>query len=290
MAACHPRPMPRVVITEFTDPGCPFAFSAEPHRLRLRWLFGDALDWHERMVGLAATRDDYAAKGFTPERMAASWASLSERHGMPMTSEAKPAVAATLPACRAVVAARRHAPEKSWVLLRSLRRLHFAGPLLDDPQTIRDAAAAAGLDADALEGWMAEPETEEALQEDLRLARDPTPAALALPGKLARWDGGWRYTCPSYELAADGGARFSAPGFQSALTYETALANLAPDLERRDPPQDSAEVLAWAGIPLASQEVAEVRGIPRAQAREELQAAGAREERVGADGFWTLAG
>lgn len=29
-------------IVEFNDPGCPFAFSAEPHRLRLRWLFGDA--------------------------------------------------------------------------------------------------------------------------------------------------------------------------------------------------------------------------------------------------------
>ena len=26
-----------VQIVEFTDPGCPFAFSAEPHRLRLRW-------------------------------------------------------------------------------------------------------------------------------------------------------------------------------------------------------------------------------------------------------------
>jgi hypothetical protein len=134
---------------------------------------------------------------------------------------------------------------------------------------------------------MAEPATEEALREDLRQARDPTPAALALPGKLARWDGGMRYTCPSYELDADGGGRFSAPGFQSALTYETALANLAPDLERREPPQDVEELLAWAGVPLASQEVAEVCGVSREEARERLQAAGATEERVGADGFWS---
>ena len=282
--------MPTVAITEFTDPGRPFAFSAEPQRLRLRWLFGEQLEWTARMVGLASERSDYEAKGFTPERTAASWRTLGERHGMPMSEEVKPAVAATLPACRAVVAARRHAPDRAWLLLRSLRRLHFTGPLLDDPGTIRAAAAEAGLEPDALEGWMAEPATEEALREDLRLARDPSPAALALPAKLARWNGGWRYTCPSYELRSQDSARFAAPGFQSALTYETVLANLAPDLERRDPPQDVAEVLAWAGIPLASQEVAEVCGLSRQEARARLADAGAQEERVGADGFWRLAG
>jgi protein-disulfide isomerase-like protein with CxxC motif len=280
--------MPAVAITEFTDPGCPVAYSAEPHRWRLRWLFGDQLGFRERMVGLSAQRPP-AGKGFTPERMAASWAALSERHGMPMTTEIKPSATATLPACRAVVAARRHAPDREWLLLRHLRLLHFSGPMLDDPQTIRTAAARAGLDPDELERWTAEPATEDLLQEDLRLARDPTPAARALPGKLARWDGGWRYTCPSYEMAAGDGAAFSAPGLQSALTYETALANLAPDLERRGAPADVAEVLAWAGMPLASQEVAEVCGIARGEARKRLTAAGAREERVGTDGFWTLA-
>ncbi len=283
--------MPTVTITEFTDPGCPVAFSAEPHRWRLRWLFGDQLRWRSRMVGLSARRPDGTSTGLTTERLAQRWAALSSRHGMPMTTAVKPAVAATLPACRAVVAARRHAPDREWRLLRRLRHLHFSGPLLDEPQTIRTAAADAGLDPDALETWIAEPATEDALQEDLRVARDPSPAALALPDKLARWDGGWRYTCPSYELQVpEDGSRFSAPGLQSSLTYQTALANLAPDLHRRDPPDDVAEVLGWAGVPLASQEVAEVCGISRDEARERLAAAGAREERVGADGFWTPAG
>src|SRR5947209_1754951 len=55
-------------IREFTDPACPFAFSAEPARLRLRWLYGDQIEWELRMVVLSESPDDYLAKGFTPER------------------------------------------------------------------------------------------------------------------------------------------------------------------------------------------------------------------------------
>ena len=38
---------PDVCITEFTDPGCPWAYSAEPFRRRLRWLYGDKSAWQE---------------------------------------------------------------------------------------------------------------------------------------------------------------------------------------------------------------------------------------------------
>ena len=282
--------MPTVDVTELTDPGCPFAFSAEPHRWRLRWLFGDQLRWRVRMVVLAETREDHLEKGFDPARVARSSASLAERYGMPMTEEVKPAVAATLPACRAVVAARLHAPDREEPLLRRLRHLHFAGPLLDDPATIAQAATDVGLDWVPLEAWSAEEATERALREDMSLARDPTRAALALAHKLAPTpDGGWRYTCPSLEFRTDTGATFSAPGFQSSLAYETALANLEPTLERRDDPQGVAEVLAWAGVPLAAVEVAEVCGIGREDARAKLEGAGAVAEPVGRDAFWTRA-
>ena len=39
-------------ITLFTDPACPFAFSAEPVRQRLRWHYGDGLTWHLCMIVL----------------------------------------------------------------------------------------------------------------------------------------------------------------------------------------------------------------------------------------------
>ncbi len=281
--------MPTVAVTEFTDPACPFAFSAEPHRWRLRWLFGEQLRWRLRMVVLAETREEYLAKGLTPEVLAKGAVTLGERYGMPMSEEAKPVIAATLPACRAVVAARRHAPEKEWLLLRRLRHLHFAGPLLDDPATIARAATDVGIDPAQLEAWSAEEATEQALREDMGLARDPTPSALALKQKLASTpNGGWRYTCPSLELRTADGAAFSAPGMQSSLGYETALANVEPGLERRPEPDDVAEVLAWAGVPLATQEVAEVCGVSREDARAKLGAARAVEEPVGRDAFWTL--
>jgi len=39
-------------ISLFTDPACPFAFSAEPVRRRLRWHYGDGLVWTVRMIVL----------------------------------------------------------------------------------------------------------------------------------------------------------------------------------------------------------------------------------------------
>lgn len=280
--------MSELTITEYTDPACPFAWSAEPSRWRLRWLYGDQLRWRLRMVGLSRTPEEYTDKGFTPERLTAGMKALADRYGMPMDTSERPRMSATLPACRAVVAARLNAPEREAALLRSLRVLHFSAWLLDDPETIAAAATRAGIDPAELERWIAEPETERLLDEDLRAARTPTPAALALPQKLARTDDGWRYTCPSYEVVRDrDGAGLSAPGMQPTLAYEVVIANLAPELARRENPADVAEVLAWAGEPLASVEVAEVCGLELDDAREQLGRV-ASEKHIGRDGLWQL--
>jgi hypothetical protein len=57
-------------ITEFTDPGCPWAFSAEPFRRRLNWLYGDCIEWEARRVGLAESPRDYEERGFEPSATA----------------------------------------------------------------------------------------------------------------------------------------------------------------------------------------------------------------------------
>jgi hypothetical protein len=205
---------------------------------------------------------------------------------MPIDTSVRPRMAATMPACRAVVATRVNAPGSEPAILRALRVLHFSGRLLDEADTLRDAAGMAGLDGDELERWMSDVGTEAALAEDLGLARDPAPGALALAHKLASTpDGGHRYTCPSYELERDA-QQLSVPGFQPAASYEVAVANLASELHRRDAPADVAEVLRWAGQPLATAEIAEVCGIDRDDARERLGRV-ATERHIGSDGLWS---
>ena len=282
--------MADVRITEYTDPGCPWAYSAEPFRRRLSWLYGDAVEWRVRLVGLAESGDEYAERGFTPERQSKAFASIARDHGMPIDTSVRPRMAATIPACRAIVAARLHAPDRMRRLLRRLRVRHFAGQLLDDPETIAAAARDADIDPAELERWTAGDDAEAALREDMAAARAPIDAARVLDEKLANWSGGRRYTCPSYEIGrVSDGVEIAVPGFQPFAVYDVVTANLVPGLERRDPPESVEEVLRWTGTPLATKEVAVVCDIAFAEAREKLGRV-AVEQHVGADGFWSLDG
>src|SRR3954447_23984077 len=128
-------------ITHFTDPACPFAFSAEPVRMRLRWLYGDQLRWRTRMIVL--TREAGEA-----EKLAEGAPTLQRLYGMPIDPVPYPRPASSEPACRAVVAAREHAPPAAAdALLRALRVRVMAGGLLDEPALIAGAAGDAGIDA-----------------------------------------------------------------------------------------------------------------------------------------------
>ncbi len=50
-------------ITEYTDPACPFAFSAEPFRLRLLWELGEQVRWTSKLVVLSESSQEYLDKG-----------------------------------------------------------------------------------------------------------------------------------------------------------------------------------------------------------------------------------
>jgi 2-hydroxychromene-2-carboxylate isomerase len=269
-----------VEITHFTDPACPFAFSAEPARLRLRWHYGDALTWRTRMIVLTLEPGE-------AEKLAEGAPGLQRLYGMPIDPRPYPRPASSEPACRAVVAARLRAPASAEPLLRRLRMRVMTGGLLDDPELIAAAAEDVGLDAAELARWCAEEEVEAALRADIQAARDPLPAARALDHKLGGPRERRRYTAPSYELRR-GGTVVAVPGFNPVEAYEAAIANLAPELPRRARPASVEELLAWAGEPLATTEVAVVMGLEPAQARAALSRT-ARPLAAGADFYWTLA-
>jgi 2-hydroxychromene-2-carboxylate isomerase len=267
-------------LTLFTDPACPFAFSAEPVRMRLRWHYGDQLVWHIRMIVLTLERGE-------AERLAGGAPTLQRLYGMPIDPVPYARAASSEPACRAVVAARVHAPGAEERLLRRLRVRVMQHGLLDDPELIAAAAREAGLDPAELAEWCTREDVEEELQADIEAARTPDPVARALDHKLGGPRSRRRYTAPSYELTRGDGVKAVVPGFNPAEAYEAVIANIAPGLERRPKPRHVEEVLAWADEPLATAEVALIAQLDPRDARAALSHV-ATPTAAGADFYWTL--
>jgi Thioredoxin len=252
-------------VTLFTDPACPFAFSAEPVRRQLQWHYGDQLEWTIRMVVLTLEPGESA-------RLAEGAPGLQRKYGMPIDPQPYAREFSSEPACLAVVAARLHAPDRAERFLRRLRVRAMLGGLLDDPELIAAAAEEAGVDPEAGDDARA------ALDEDIAAARNPSPAARRLDHKLGGPPGQRRYTTPSYELG-----EISVPGFNPIEAYDVALA--AQGLSRRPPPESVAELLEWAGEPLATAEVVAVMRRSEQHVRAELSKH-ARAIPAGADCYW----
>ena len=165
----------------------------------------------------------------------------------------------------------------------------MGGELPDDPARSPAPRRTRDSTREQVKAWTESGDAAAALAADRSAARDPLPAARLLDHKLGGPAEERRYTCPSY-IAHHGGepARATAPGYQPIESYEVMLANVAPGLHRRDEPTGVAEVLAWAGTPLATAEVALLCGMDHDEAREALVEAGAVERPVGADAYWSL--
>src|SRR3954463_2904911 len=139
-----------VDVLHFTDPGCPWAWSASPALAALRWRFGDGLVWRHVMIGLAERAEQYEARGYAPLRSALGHQKF-RAYGMPFASHVKRRVSGTGPGCRAVVAARLRDPALEWAALRALQVAQFTTPArLEDPADLHTALARFGLPADEL--------------------------------------------------------------------------------------------------------------------------------------------
>ena len=218
---------------------------------------------------------------------------LQLEYGMPIDWRERLWLAATVHACRAVVAARLRWPDRAGVLLRRLRVLTMAGHLLDDSDTLELAAEQAGLPVAEIAAYCAEPEVEEALRADMRAARSPSPASRAQDYKLGGPAEERRYTCPSYELLA-GDARVDLPGFRPIEAYETALANLEPSLDPARRPGVGRRGARLGAVPARHRrDRRRLRGGGRGGCDREIpdvraELARVAFEPVGGDGYWSL--
>jgi protein-disulfide isomerase-like protein with CxxC motif len=285
-------------VTHFTDPGCPWAYSASPAHTVLRWRYGTSLRWKLVTIGLAEDASRYTASGYTPTRSAIGYASF-RRFGMPFQVTPKASLSATSPACRAIVATRLEAPELEDSAFRALQFAQFTTTgVFDDPETLRSALATVkGLDADAIVARIDDPDVREAYDADRALARTAAGSPTEFQGRSANSDGAVRYTAPSLIFESDG-ARLEAGGFQPAEAYDVVIANLDPTLERRPPAIDPLDVLAEFPYPLATAEVAAVMtehlGAPDLAVAEAALIAATGEGRsvrlpAGDDALWSLA-
>jgi predicted DsbA family dithiol-disulfide isomerase len=297
----------RIKATLFSDPSCPWAYSASPALRVIEWRYGDQIDWDLVLIGLSEDPSRYARSGHTALRMAQGQIEFRDRYGMPFGGVCKPRLSASARACRAVIAARLRDPGSEWAVFRALQLANFNTPLLfdedDELQAMLGAAAGVdpatpGVDPAALVAAVDAPEVLAAYEGDKRRARSAASTPAALQGKTANSDGSERYTAPSVIFEA-GEKRLIVGGFQPVEAYDAAVANLDPTLTRRQPPETPLPLLEHFPLGLSTQEVAALLApnlvAPDRQGAErallELLADGAaRRYPLGNDAIWALAG
>ena len=285
----------RIEVVHFTDPACPWAYSASPAHAVLRWRFGDQLDWRLATIGLAERAADYAARGYDPRASAVGRLNF-RRYGMPLSPQARPRLMGTSRGCRAVVATRLRHPGRELAALRALQFAWFTTAALmdDDAEVLAALRGVEGIDAEVVVAALDSDEVTEAYEADRAEARTAEGSPTEAQGRAAATDGPVRYTAPSLRFRL-GERCLEAGGFQPIEAYDVCLANLDPTLERTEPSGSAAEALAPFPDGLTTQEVAAVMAphlapVDRSAAERalvEAQADGAvTRTQLGDDALW----
>jgi 2-hydroxychromene-2-carboxylate isomerase len=243
----------------YTDPACPWAYSAIPALRALEWRYGEGLDWRLVVIGLTERASQYVERGYTPLSAARGQAEFRNRFGMPFAATPKARMAGTARACRLIVAAGIDDPGAQWRVLRALQLANFTTTMLLDED--RDLAAALvgvpGVDGESLVARIDDDDVVAAYERDRAEARTAAGSAAELQGKTATTDGPVRFTAPSLVLERDG-ARLVAGGWQPLAAYDVCVANLEPGIRREAPPDGPEPLLRRFTDGLTTQEVAVV--------------------------------
>ena len=247
-----------VHITHFTDPGCPWAYSASPDLAALQWRYGDQIEWQLVTIGLTESYEQYVARGYTPDRMAIGQLNF-RRFGMPLHPMVRQRPQGTAPACRAIVATRLLHPDREQAVFRALQfTWHTTDALMDTTAGIERALTTVdGIDPEAVLAASESAEVAEAYEADRAHARTAAGTPTEAQGKSASSDGPVRYTAPSLVLRR-GDRCLEAGGFQSLPAYDVCLANLDTSLRRRPAAEQAVDAVAAFPDGLTTQEVAAI--------------------------------
>jgi predicted DsbA family dithiol-disulfide isomerase len=176
-----------ITATLYSDPACPWAYSASPALRVMEWRYGEQLSWRLVLIGLTEEASQYEARGYTPQRAALGQLRY-RRYGMPLAPNPKVRISATARACRAVVAARILEPGSEWRVFRALQLANFTTPLLlDDDAQLADALRRVpGLPAaEEIVARLDSEEVGEAYERDRAEARTAAGSPTELQGKTA---------------------------------------------------------------------------------------------------------
>ena len=179
---------------------------------------------------------------------------------MPFGAGVKPRLAASSRACRAVIAAREESPELGYAALRAIQLMQFTtSGLLDDDDDLRGALETVdGLDAAAVVARIDDPAIVAIYEEDKARTRSAEGRPTHVQNRHSESDGPVRYTAPTVIFEMPDGRWLEVGGFQPFESYDNALANLDPSLERRPAPERAADAVLAFPIGLTTAEVAAI--------------------------------
>lgn len=225
--------MTDIQITEFTDPGCSWAWGTEPKLRLLRWRFGDKLRWRRVLGGLIGDMNNYVPD-FDPVRGARSqiryWRTVYEHTGMTYPGRLQWMYGSTEPAGKAVKAAELQSDDVAGRVLRRLREATFVyGTPPDTTGRILDAVRGVeGLDLERFEIELRSEIVEKAFGEDWEETRRPNEYVMTLEGdrpgigRAKHTEGHWRFVFPTLIFRGPGGEA-TVPGWCPYEEYEAAM-------------------------------------------------------------------
>jgi putative protein-disulfide isomerase len=244
----------------YTDPACPWSWSAEPAVRKLMVEFGDDVSWTYVMGGLAR---DYTKTPGGREAMLAHWLDIADAGGMPIEPRLwrDAAISSSYPACIAVKAAADQAPDGGYRYLRAVREgLMCFRRKLDTTESLVEEARRAGLDLERFRVDVASNAILEAFGNDLEEVRNPpSGAVLASSGRIS---------FPSVVFAGEDGSQHGAWEFRSYADLRAAAEAAGAEPLGSRPP-GVLDALRRFGT-MATAEVAAVCELPGPRAAAEL--------------------